>query len=157
MFYPVEKRGAIFSEILFPVEFLERPAPESFSPVHISKKESYTMRDVFYESFERRSRRTRPSTGVGFLAQLGAAATHYVSKERLRILKFSEIRILVTTGTIDHLVNPANSHYLAKELGCRLHVFEGAGHVLLFQEREKFNMLLEEHINGESRGITSEE
>ncbi|KAJ3213463.1 hypothetical protein HK099_007373, partial [Clydaea vesicula] len=129
LIYP---QGALdtLASVLFPDEYLASPAPLEFVPVCISKKNSYTMKDVFWDTAMKRSKKTRASPLRGFLGQLSAVFTHHISLDRLEKLKNSQINFLVCTGTEDNLIKPVNSIYLAKMLDCKLQVFEKVGHTL---------------------------
>ena len=70
--------------------------------------------------------------------------THYVSPERLREISSTIPKVMIMTGTVDHLVDPANSHYMKKYMPeAELVVREGAGHGLTMQWRDWANELLE--------------
>ncbi|KAJ3412762.1 hypothetical protein HDV05_000283 [Chytridiales sp. JEL 0842] len=97
-------------------------------------------------SFER-AKRTRPPTPRGALGQVLAASSHYVSPARLSQIKKSKVPVLVTTGTIDTLVKPWNSYYLAQQLNGKLKVFEGCGHALPSEIPEEYNKLLKGFID----------
>jgi pimeloyl-ACP methyl ester carboxylesterase len=55
--------------------------------------------------------------------------------------------VLVQTGDGDVVVDPHNSELLAEAIpGARLSVFEGAGHLFMWQQPERFVAELEEFL-----------
>lgn len=84
----------------------------------------------------------------GIIGQIASTLTHHVSRERLSKLAKSDCRIIVMTGTIDNLVRPSNSVYLAKALKAEIIIFEGAGHCLFVEEPARYNSLVINHILG---------
>lgn len=53
-----------------------------------------------------------PQDPKGFRSQTLAVQTHSVGNARLEMIKKSGIPILISTGDVDHLVNPAASFFL---------------------------------------------
>lgn len=90
--------------------------------------------------------RSRPQTLGGNIGQTAACLRHYVSDERLRKIKESGLPVIVMTGTWDNLVNPKNSHHLAKVLECQLELFEGSGHGLPGEQPLRYNKLIDDHF-----------
>lgn len=69
--------------------------------------------------------------------------THHVSPHRLASLSAIP-KVIILTGDLDHLVDPANSRYLADNIpGSELVEWEKTGHGLVLQWPERFNALLE--------------
>lgn len=100
---------------------------------------------VTYRSIER-AKRTRVQTPQGALGQLAAVGTHYVSYDRLRQITAVAVPKLVITGTIDNLVRPTNSTYLAEVLQGELVIMAGGGHALIGERYEEINELLLNHF-----------
>jgi hypothetical protein len=70
-----------------------------------------------------------------------------MSPARLANIKNASIPTLVMTGTNDKvLLQPVSSFYLAKALGARLEIFEGAGHSIRLQFPDRHNDELHRHI-----------
>ena len=75
---------------------------------------------------------------------MAAAMTHHVSHNRLRQISSSIPKVLILTGTVDNLINPANSHYMKEFMPeAELVVREGTGHGITMQHKEWVNELLE--------------
>ncbi|KAF9342674.1 hypothetical protein BGX26_007054 [Mortierella sp. AD094] len=126
------------SGIAFKISWLEQPAPEN-SP-YKTNLELVTpfLKKLFIET---------PLPGFhANVAHCWAALTHYVSAKRLAQLRASGIPILVVTGTEDNFVRPSGSYYLHKQLGCKLVVFEGSGHILPSEQTIAYCKLFEELI-----------
>jgi len=91
----------------------------------------------------------QPSQGIR--GQLSAGARHYVSADRLHQIRNKGFPILVVTGDMDCMIYPSHSYYLAGELNARLEIFEGCGHVLGVQVKDRYNELLQEHFQSVSQ------
>ena len=84
-------------------------------------------------------------TRKGFLCQALAAGWHHKSPEQLKALgdAVGRERIQVMHGTVDNMITVPHAEVLAKELGgeeggVTKRIFEGRGHVLMWEEREEF-------------------
>lgn len=99
--------------------------------------------------------RSRPQTFGGNVGQTAACLRHYVSDDRLKIIKDSGLPVLVMTGTWDNLVNPKNSYYLAKVLECQLELFEGSGHGLPGEQPIRYNKLIDDHFTNAAASFDS--
>ncbi|KAI9358009.1 Alpha/Beta hydrolase protein [Zopfochytrium polystomum] len=90
------------------------------------------------------------ATGInpfGAIGQAFAVTSHFVSPARLRRLAASAIPTMVVTGTVDYLVHPSNSKYLAKILKAeKFEVFEGRGHALMSEVPDEYNALVQGFI-----------
>ncbi|KAJ3220429.1 hypothetical protein HK099_004364 [Clydaea vesicula] len=154
-FFFAAKENKVFhkGKILFPESFYESDAPDDFKPESefiISEKvkfEGYKMKHVIMESHIKRSKLTKPINPKVMLLQWGATITHYVSPDRLKDLSSSHIKFLVVCGLQDVVIRPSNSIYLAKQLDCKLELFENAGHGLIEQLAKQYNNLVENFIN----------
>jgi len=88
---------------------------------------------------------------AGVYGQLAAVTTHYVSKDRLAVIKKAGIPVVIMTGTDDTLVRPINSHILKSILEpAEFHIFEGAGHGISVECADDFHQLI---IRNFRRGI----
>ncbi|KAJ3412765.1 hypothetical protein HDV05_000286 [Chytridiales sp. JEL 0842] len=105
-----------------------------------------TNHDVAAEGMIARFEKTKRIEPLPAVLQLGAVMTHYVSADRLKKIVKARIPVLVVTGTVDNLVSPSNSYYLAKILNAKFKVFEGCGHVVGEEVPEEYNTLLKEFI-----------
>ncbi|KAJ3228295.1 hypothetical protein HK099_004288 [Clydaea vesicula] len=115
--------------MLFPEKFLAREAPKEFQPVHIPFKDNYTMEDVVIDGIRRKDRKTRLTTAAGFIGQISAVMTHYVSPARLRMIKENPNVLMV------------------EKLGGRLDLYHDHGHALPEENPKRYNKMLEEFIN----------
>lgn len=92
----------------------------------------------------RRIEITRPQTLIGALSQMSAGLTHHVTPARLSQISNSIPKVAIITGDQDNLVAPSNSVYLKKHMKeAEYVVFEGTGHAINAQRKERFNALLE--------------
>lgn len=105
-----------------------------------------TNREWMTHRYLARARKVRPQPMAGMLGQLAAVGTHYVSESRLKKITAAPIPKLILTGTIDNLVRPTNSTYLAKVLEGNLVVIPGGGHALIGQCYEEVNEYLLNHF-----------
>ncbi|CAJ0750995.1 17604_t:CDS:10 [Entrophospora sp. SA101] len=104
-------------DVLFPENWLK--SPPSIESSH------NTNRDHVIESLIRRINNTRIQPVRGAIGQISACLRHYVSSERLQIIRDKIPQILVVTGSWDNLVRPSNSFYLAEQLNADFEYFEG--------------------------------
>ena len=96
------------------------------------------------QAYRKRIAVTRPQTILGAISQMAAATTHHVSPERLRKISSAIPKVLIVTGDSDHLIDPANSHFIKEHMPeAELVVREGAAHGLTVQCKQWFNDLLE--------------
>ncbi|KAJ3290474.1 hypothetical protein HDU79_003183 [Rhizoclosmatium sp. JEL0117] len=118
-------------DLMFPKEWLDQ----------VRLGDGRRNRDWIMELFETRNSRVPVPRKQGSFGQLCAALSHYVDRERL--MRIRGIPVFVATGTEDHLVDPVNSEYLAEVLEARIYrVFVGAGHSVIAQCSNEFNLLL---------------
>ncbi len=91
---------------------------------------------------------TEGFTGKGFLCQALAAGWHHKSPEQLKTIGdvVGRKRIQVMHGTIDQMLTVPHAEVLAQELGeeggVTKRIFQGRGHVLMWEEREEFRRLI---------------
>ncbi|KAJ3084820.1 hypothetical protein HDU99_001896 [Rhizoclosmatium hyalinum] len=131
----------VVNKLLFPVEWLDLPAPRN-TPYA-------TNRDHMIEFVKERFSVTGLQNKAGRASQQSAVITHSMSPKRLAHIKNSQMPVLVITGTKDDvIIQPASSIYLAKHLGARLEIFENAGHAIRLQYPERHNAMLKAHILG---------
>jgi pimeloyl-ACP methyl ester carboxylesterase len=86
-----------------------------------------------------RRRLESPPDPVGWAAQ-AAAATVFDSLDRLGGI---EARTLVVHGAADNVVDPANASLLGEAIaGARLELLDGCGHLLMWEQPERFVQLV---------------
>ncbi|CAJ1353351.1 unnamed protein product [Effrenium voratum] len=83
--------------------------------------------------------------------QLTAVLTHHVGKGRCAELRRRKVPVLVLTGSQDCLVRPVNSTIIAEHFDTQVHVLDGVGHGLIFQDADAVNRLLESNIRAGER------
>jgi 3-oxoadipate enol-lactonase len=104
--------------------------------------------DRLREDLERRAADATPTATL--LAQMGAIAGH---DTRARLAELEGIPTLVLHGSQDALVPPAAGRYLADRIpGARLHVVEGAGHVMSTDAEEEVAEAILDHVHAASDG-----
>ncbi|KAH9842334.1 Alpha/Beta hydrolase protein [Rhodofomes roseus] len=124
-------------DMLFPRHWLDAKAAED--------PESRTNRELQVIEYRQRFEVTRPQKPVGALSQMAAAMTHNVSPERLHKISESIPKVLIVTGDQDNLVPPSNSHYMKEHMPeAELVQWEGVGHAIQVQCKNRFNALLEQ-------------
>ncbi|KAG0329403.1 hypothetical protein BGZ99_002114 [Dissophora globulifera] len=138
-------RTKLILETLYPMKWLEEPAPK-----HTSFK---TNREMAAAAMKKRFETTPLQPIHANIAQSWAALFHHVSSKRLAQIRDSGIPALVLTGTNDNFVRPSGSYHLAKELGAPLVVFEGSGHALPGEQNKKYCMFIEELIEKGKNGV----
>lgn len=126
---------------LFSQEFLDTPDPDAAFPTNGDR----------FAAQELRKRMDKDGfTRKGFILQAVAAGWHFKSAEQLRDLadKVGRVRIAVLHGTGDQMITFHHAEVLRRELGegVRFERYEGRGHVLMWEEREKFNAVVEEMV-----------
>ncbi|GES92615.1 alpha/beta-hydrolase [Rhizophagus clarus] len=134
---PLDKIDIVV-KLLFPNEWLRAPAPPGSS--HATNEEH------ILETFRQRIAKRGIQPVNGAIGQMAACIRHYCSPSRLHRIKCYISQILVITGTLDNLVNPANSYYLAKQLNAEFECWEGSGHALPNEQAERYNNLLDFHF-----------
>lgn len=125
---------------LFSIPWLEQPDAEGDFP---------TNGDRFAAQELKKRQDIEGFTRTGFVCQAIAAGWHHKSAEQLRTLgdEVGRERIQVMHGTVDNMITVPHGHILARDLGGEEQgitetIFEGRGHVLLWEEREEFNRLV---------------
>lgn len=82
------------------------------------------------------------------MCQALAAGWHHKSPEQLNAIgdAVGRERIQVMHGTVDQMLTVPHAEVLAKELGegggVTKRIFQGRGHVLMWEEREEFRKLV---------------
>ncbi|KAI9029211.1 Alpha/Beta hydrolase protein [Hyaloraphidium curvatum] len=144
----VEERLERGLPMLYPESWLDAPwRPPAVPTARDGPADFATNRDwIVYRSTER-AKRTRPQTRQGSVGQLSAVATHHVSEARLARIRDLPAAKLVLTGTVDNLVRPSNSTYLARVLDAPLVIIPGAGHAVIGERYEEVNRHLAEHFD----------
>ncbi|KAI8068642.1 Alpha/Beta hydrolase protein [Gongronella butleri] len=105
-----------------------------------------TNRDMVRAIAIRRGRKHKLQPLHGNIGQTAACLRHYVSDKRLRAFRQHGVPTLIVTGTWDYLVRPVYSHHMHKVLEARLEVFEGSGHGIPEEQKERYNALLDDHF-----------
>ena len=90
---------------------------------------------------------------TGFLCQIVAAFFHNKSGKQLREMrdKVGRERIMVMHGTEDNMITVPHAYVLLKELGgddsgVEKHIFEGKGHGLPMEERERMREIIGDFV-----------
>ncbi|KAI8610882.1 Alpha/Beta hydrolase protein [Chytriomyces sp. MP71] len=131
----------VVNKILFPQEWLNAPAPENVPYA--------TNREHMIAFAKERFEVTGLQNKAGRASQQNAVIKHFMNLRRLSHLKNSQMPVLVICGTKDDvIIQPESSKYLARQLGGRLEIFEGAGHAIRLQFPDKHNEMLKAHILG---------
>ncbi|KZT03511.1 alpha/beta-hydrolase [Laetiporus sulphureus 93-53] len=134
-----EAKIPLVLDMVFPQSWLNAPAE--------GDPEDRTNREVQTMEYRRRFEVTRPQNPIGALSQMVAGLTHSVSPERLSKISASVPKVLIVTGDDDHLVDPSNSRYMKEHMPeAELVEWEGVGHALQVQCKDRFNQLLERII-----------
>ncbi|KAI9249548.1 Alpha/Beta hydrolase protein [Sporodiniella umbellata] len=115
-------------------------------PTSVEYQQYDTNADLSLALFLARMDRSRAQSLMGSLSQMAAGLRHHVSDARLRAIRETRVPVLVMTGTVDHLVDPANSYHLADILQAKLVVFEGSGHGLPSEQTDRYNTLIDQHF-----------
>ncbi|KAF9958572.1 hypothetical protein BGZ65_001325 [Modicella reniformis] len=140
-----EARIKLILETLYPMKWLEAPAPEDSG--------YSTNREKEVASLKKRLAATPLQPLHANIAQSWAALFHYVNSKRLAEIRNTGLPILVLTGTADNFVRPSGSYHLAKELSAPLVAFEGSGHALPSEQTETYCRFIEELVEKGKDGI----
>jgi len=130
---------------LFSDEFLSLPDTENADP----SLNFPTNRDRFAAAELSKRSDKQGFTKKGFMLQAVAAGWHNKSAEQLKELgdRVGRERILVTHGTLDRMITFSHAEILKRELQPAVFkVFEGKGHVLMWEEEREFNAMIEEFV-----------
>ena len=92
-----------------------------------------TNRERVFSDFMFRLDRLPKCPLRSFVGQLLACITHHVSKQQLSKISLNIPNIIVATGTLDMMIHPQNTDYLATHLGAKKLIFEGKGHGLTIE------------------------
>ena len=94
------------------------------------------------------NRRTEsPDRSYGVLGQLAAVMTHKMKPDRLSIIGKEVPHVVCIVGTGDKMIDPANTAYLAKHIGCRQIVLDNKGHSLIHEAEREIIPLIEEMLS----------
>lgn len=124
---------------MFSKTWLEEPDAEGGFP---------TNGDRFAAQEITKRQDTEGFTRKGFICQALAAGWHHKNAQQLQALgdAVGRDRIQIMHGTIDNMITVPHAEVLAKELGedegVTKTIFQGRGHVLMWEEREEFRRLL---------------
>ncbi|KAI8338596.1 Alpha/Beta hydrolase protein [Chlamydoabsidia padenii] len=138
----LEQRVDNMISLVYPPTWLNLPCNEGDYP---------TNRDMVKDRAIQRGKKVPVQPIRGNIGQTAACLLHSVSDARLSILLKAGLPVMVVTGTWDYLVRPECSYHIHKVLNCRLEIFEGSGHGLLEEQKEKYNLLLVDHFTQSSR------
>ncbi|KAK5094478.1 hypothetical protein LTR70_004086 [Exophiala xenobiotica] len=131
---------------LFSTAFLESPDTENEDP-HLNFP---TNRDRFAASELAKRRDKDGFTRKGFILQAVAAGWHHKSAEQLReiVERVGARRVCVMHGTGDQMITFRHSELFREDMGLdcgvEFRTWEGAGHVLMWEEEQGFNAAVEE-------------
>ncbi|KAE8154195.1 Alpha/Beta hydrolase protein [Aspergillus avenaceus] len=148
MFIPkhVDTELARLAHTLFGGDFLDRPDTEYEDP----EKNFPTLRERFAASQLKKRDDTESFTKKGFMLQIVACYFHYKSAEQLKALgdNVGRERIAVLHGTEDRMLTFRHGEILHEEIGEGIlwKVYEGSGHVLMWENEQEVNQLLEELV-----------
>ncbi|TPX55637.1 hypothetical protein PhCBS80983_g05150 [Powellomyces hirtus] len=99
-------------------------------------------REMMHEALAATAAAKGMQSPTGRSGQMAAIRGHFVSAARLKKIGQLGVPVLVMTGTEDNLIRPKNSFHIAKQIGCPLEVFEGAGHGLAQERPHRFHELM---------------
>jgi len=131
---------------LFSTAFLESPDTENEDP-HLNFP---TNRDRFAASELAKRRDKDGFTRKGFILQAVAAGWHHKSAEQLReiVERVGARRVCVMHGTGDRMITFRHFELFREDMGVdcgvEFRTWEGAGHVLMWEEEGAFNAAVEE-------------
>lgn len=135
---------------LFSKEFLSKPAPSNFAPLHTKVvAKNYVMKHVVEDSQAGRQKLTLPPTHTGLWGQLFAATNFCISDAELLMINQNCGKVLILCGDADRVVNWQESARIAKVLGAKLKIFPGVGHGITEEIKELYNSDLENFIESE--------
>lgn len=130
---------------LFSDEFLALPDDEQPADSGLSYA---TNRDRFAANELSKRLDKAGFTRKGFMLQAIAAGWHYKSPQHIKQLAdgVGRERIALVHGTADRMITFTHAEMLQKQLGKGIHyrVWEGKGHVLMWEEEVAFNRFLED-------------
>ena len=137
------------SHRLFSNEFLESPDTEADEPYAGGPEGGNfpTNRDRYCAGEVEKRRDLEHFTRKGFILQAIAAGWHYKSPAQIQEIaeKVGRSRIAVVHGTGDNMITFSHAELLKEELGegVEWRVWEGKGHVLMWEEEKGFNAFVE--------------
>lgn len=138
---------------LFAKEYLDQQDTEADEPLTGGPEGGNfpTVRDRIC-AVELRQRADRDGFGLkGLVLQMGAAAGHSLSQMKLQemVQKVDADRVAICHGTADLAIGFHHAELLKMELGesVEFKVWEGAGHVLLWEKEKEFNVWLDRRIS----------
>lgn len=140
---------------LFSQAWLEKPDTEHEDP----KMNFPTNRDRFAAAELAKRQDKDGFTTKGFILQAIAAGWHHKSKEQLRevVSKVGGDRICVMHGTADRMITFKHFEIFKEDMGegdgIEYSVWEGAGHVLAWEEEEKSNQAIQKFFE-RTRSLT---
>ncbi|KAJ3331510.1 hypothetical protein HDU93_009650 [Gonapodya sp. JEL0774] len=133
---------------LYTAEWLSQPPTCSYAirAMEQDAKDYKTNRDWAMDLIFQRRARSPAGHPAGTLPQLLAFNFHHFSPARLARIRDTVKDIMVVTGTVDDVMEPENSEYLAKQLHASYVVFEACGHSPFIERCDEANARLLEHI-----------
>lgn len=129
-----EESIRLLMEGLFPAEFLAEEVG------------GQTQREVMHGALLERMRKVRKQPAAGVVGQLGAALSHSCPRPALARIDqlLQPAKLLVITGNLDQIINPARSIELHHALPSSEYLLiPGAGHAICSQLPDQFNAILE--------------
>ncbi|RMZ91319.1 hypothetical protein DV736_g1435, partial [Chaetothyriales sp. CBS 134916] len=159
MFLPqdVDVQLQEISQRLFSTRFLQAPDTEADEPFSGGPEGGNypTNRDRYCAGEVDKRSDKEGFTSKGFMLQALAAGWHHKSPQQLAALGYhvGRKRIAVCHGTDDNMITFPHAKLLRRELGDEIEyrVWEGAGHVLLWEEEREFNPWLEAFVQRQAR------
>ncbi|KAE8162763.1 Alpha/Beta hydrolase protein [Aspergillus tamarii] len=149
MFIPrhVDVELARLGHTLFGGDFLDQPDTEYEDP----EKNFPTRRERFAAGQLKKREDPESFTKKGFLMQIVACYFHHKSPEQLKALgdAVGRERIAVLHGTEDRMLTFRHGEILHEEIGKGIQwkVYEGSGHVLMWENEDEVNQLLKELVD----------
>ena len=142
---------------LFAGDFLDQPDTEADEPFGPEGGNFPTNRDRYAAGEIVKRSDTLGYTRKGFMLQAIAAGWHHKSPNQLGELaeKVGRERIAVLHGTGDRMITFSHAELLREELGQGVtwKVWEGRGHILMWEVEMEFNKAVEEMVGkGEGMG-----
>jgi len=136
-----------YADFLIPILYSNKWLHEPFIDENGTQWPNMTNYDIVKQELIKARMEDPPEQFMGILGQGLAVLGHYISNERLKILRDSKIAVLIITGTKDKLVKSSNSFILNKALEAeQFIVLEGAGHMIHREMHQVVNNAMHQHF-----------